>query len=377
MMTEMRPPRHEVNCPRPVSEEDLSRSISRDVPKTIQTMTTELSKAGVMVQDMIVLSQFSWSLEGIDASRSTISAFRGMEKPIVIVVVGIDMDDTTLACALGRATTRAYIIVPIELLACLSRVKSDFLRKGLEKINLSSVLNQDACDPAPRFIANKVRKFAGETGRHEVFGEGFFYASRWRRWVYEGGPQWANRGVQFWGWWLSLSTSLPISGIDRVRNELTDCYLLPCAKCGTTTPHDRFDVCLTCQASPLNEAKTSTIVSQAAELDVVRSSTRGRSLINVASLVGNFQFPRCNDAVRGITEVPVLDLATSIVEFRMRHEAIVATKSQIEQWLREVLVASDLDDSIVPLVGRTIGSLCAQKILVKIDTGRYRLTDAQ
>lgn len=377
VMTEMRPPRHEVNCPRPVSEEDLSRSISRDVPKTIQTMTTELSKAGVMVQDMIVLSQFSWSLEGIDASRSTISAFRGMEKPIVIVVVGIDMDDTTLACALGRATTRAYIIVPIELLACLSRVKSDFLRKGLEKINLSSVLNQDACDPAPRFIANKVRKFAGETGRHEVFGEGFFYANRWRRWVYEGGPQWANRGVQFWGWWLSLSTSLPISGIDRVRNELTDCYLLPCAKCGTTTPHDRFDVCLTCQASPLNEAKTSTIVSQAAELDVVRSSTRGRSLINVASLVGNFQFPRCNDAVRGITEVPVLDLATSIVEFRMRHEAIVATKSLIEQWLREVLVASDLDDSIVPLVGRTIGSLCAQKILVKIDTGRYRLTDAQ
>lgn len=78
-----------------------------------------------------------------------------------------------------------------------------------------------------------------------------------------------------------------------------------------------------------------------------------------------------------ITEVPVLDLATSIVEFRMRHEAIVATKSQIEQWLREVLVASDLDDSIVPLVGRTIGSLCAQKILVKIHTGRYQLTDTQ
>lgn len=377
VMTEMRPPRHEVNCPRPVSEEDLSRSISRDVPKTIQTMTTELSKAGVMVQDMIVLSQFSWSLEGIDASRSTISAFRGMEKPIVIVVVGIDMDDTTLACALGRATTRAYIIVPIELLACLSRVKSDFLRKGLEKINLSSVLNQDACDPDPRFIANKVRKYAGETGRHEVFGEGFFYASKWRRWVYEGGAQWANRGVQFWGWWLSLSTNLPISGIDPVRNELTNCFLQPCAKCDTTTPHDPFGTCLTCPALPLDEANISAIVLHSAELGVVRSVTRGKSLIKVAALVADFQFPRSNGAVHGITEVPVLDLATTIIEFRMRREAIVATKSQIEQWLREVLVASDLDDSIVHLVGRTIGSLCAQKILVKIDTGRYRLTDAQ
>lgn len=377
VMTEMRPPRHEVNCPRPVSEEDLSRSISRDVPKTIQTMTTELSKAGVVAQDMIVLSQFSWSLEGINASRSTISAFRGMEKPIVIVVVGIDMDDTTLACALGRATTRAYIIVPIELLACLSRVKSDFLRKGLEKINLSSVLIQDACDPVPRFIANKVQKFAGEIGRHEVFGEGFFYASKWRRWVYEGGAQWANRGVQFWGWWLSLSTNLPISGIDPVRNELTNCFLQPCAKCDTTTPHDPFGTCLTCPALPLDEANISVIVLQAAELGVVRSVTRGKSLIKVAALVADFQFPRSNEAVHGRTDVPVLDLATTIVEFRMRREAIVATKSQIEQWLREVLVASDLDDSIVPLVGRTIGSLCAQKILVKIDTGRYRLTDAQ
>ncbi|MPM98422.1 hypothetical protein SDC9_145608 [bioreactor metagenome] len=127
----------------------------------------------------------------------------------------------------------------------------------------------------------------------------------------------------------------------------------------------------------MDEANISAIVLHSAELGVVRSVTRGKSLIKVAALVADFQFPRSNGAVHGITEVPVLDLATTIIEFRMRREAIVATKSQIEQWLREVLVASDLDDSIVHLVGRTIGSLCAQKILVKIDTGRYRLTDAQ
>lgn len=376
-MTEMRPPRHEVNCPRPISREDLSKSISRDVSLSIQTMTEKLSKAGVMAEDMIVLSQFSWLVGAIDVSRSTISAYRGMEKPVVIIVAGFDMDDTTLACALGRATTRAYIIVPIELLVGLSGVKSDFLRKGLEKIDRTQVLNQDACNPDPRFIANKVPKFAGAIGRHEIFGEGFFYASRWRRWVYEGGPRWTNRGVQLWGWWLSLSTSLPISGIDPVRNELTGCYLHSCAECGTTTPHDAHRICLTCLASPLDEARTSEIVMQAAELRVVRSSTREQSLIKVAALVGDFQFPRSNDAVSRMTEVPVLFLATTIVEFRMRRGAIVATKSQMEQWLREVLVASDLNDSIEGLTGRTISSLCAQKLLVKIDTGRYRLTDSQ
>jgi len=376
-MVEMRPPRHEVNCPRPTSREDLSRSISWDVSKRIQALTAELSKAGVMTQDMIVLGQFSRLLEGIDAPRSTISAYRGMEKPVVIVVVGFDMDDTTLACALGRATTSAYIIVPIELLPGLSGVKSDFLRKALEKIDCARVLDQDACDPDPRFIANKVRKFAGAIGGHEIFGEGFFYASRWRRWVYEGGARWLNRGAQLWGWWLSLSTNLPISGIDPVRNELTDCSLRPCTECGTTTPHDPFGTCLTCLASPLDEARISAIVLQAAELGVVRSTTRGQSLIKAAALVGDFQFPRSNDTVCGMTEVPVLALATTIVEFRMRREATVATKSQVEQWLQEVLVASELDDSIVVLAGRTISSLCGQKILVKIDTRRYRLTDPQ
>jgi len=145
-----------------------------------------------------------------------------------------------------------------------------------------------------------------------------------------------------------------------VRNELTECYLRPCAECGTTTPHDVRRKCLTCLVSPLDESRTSAIVLQAAELGAVRSTTQGQSLIKVAALVGDFQFPRSSDTVRGMTEVPVLDLATTIVEFRMRREATVATKTQVEQWLREVLVASELDAPIAALAGRTISSLCAQ-----------------
>ncbi|MFM9866429.1 nuclease-related domain-containing DEAD/DEAH box helicase [Achromobacter xylosoxidans] len=375
-MVEMRPPRHEVHCPRPLAKEDLSRSISWDVSKRIQILTAELSKAGVMRQDMIVLSQFSASLEGVDVSQSTISAYRGMEKPVVIVVVGIDMDDTTLACAIGRATTRAYIIVPIELITCLSRVKSDFLRKGLENIDRAPLLEQDERDLAPRLIANRVKKYAGLVGRHEIFGEGFSYASRWRRWVYEGGAKWSNRGVQLWGWWLSLTTSLHISGIDVERNEPTGCYLRHCVECNTFTPHT-VRTCLTCLSPPLDESTASEIVLQAANFGTARPGMRGQSLIKVAALVGNFHFPRSNDAVYGQTEMPDLFLATTIVEFRMRQGSPIATRSQIEYWLREMLVASDLDDSIERLAGRTIGSLCAQDLLLRIGTGRYRLTDLQ
>lgn len=373
----LRSPPHEVHNPRPISSDDLSRSTVWDVPKKIKNLMADLSKDGVKPQDMIVLCQFPWELEGIDVSRSTISAYRGMEKPVVIVVAGFGMDDTTLACALGRATSRAHIVVSIDLLAGLSSVKSEFLRKGLEKLDLARVLEQDAQSQAPRFIVNKMSKFASAIGRHEVFGEGFYYASRWRRWVYEGGAQWTNRGAKLWGWWLSLSTNLPISGVDTVRNEPTGCVLLPCAECETTTPHEARGICLTCQAAPLDDSITSAIVQQAAELGVVRSSTRGQSLIKVAALVGDFTFPRCNDTVHGITEMPVLTLATTIVEFRMRCGAKVATKAQMGHWLREVLVASDLEDSIEDLAGRAISSLCAKKLLAKIDTGRYQLTDSQ
>jgi hypothetical protein len=296
-----------------------------------------------------------------------------MEKPVVIVIVGFEMDNTTLACALGRATTQARIVVPVELLIGLSDVKSDFMRSALQEIDPTKVLNQDAGASSPRFIANKLQKYAGTIGEHSILGEGFAYASRWRRWIYEGGPRWANRSVQLWGWWLSLSTSLPISGLDPVRNEPTDCRLQHCAECDNITPHDGLRKCLTCLAPPLSEASVSEIVRHAATFGKVHSGLPWQSLINVAVLVANFQFPRSNEGVRGIVEVPALFLATTIVEFRMRNEAPVAQKSQMEQWLREVLLVEELDDSIEDLTGRTIGSLCAQKLLKKTDIGRYRL----
>jgi hypothetical protein len=102
-----------------------------------------------------------------------------------------------------------------------------------------------------------------------------------------------------------------------------------------------------------------------------------QSLIKVAALVGDFKFPGTNGIVNRMTEVPALDLATTIVEFRMYCGSPVATKSQIVQWLREVFVLSELDDSVEGLAGRTIGSLCAKRQLEKIDTGRYRLINPQ
>jgi hypothetical protein len=376
-MMEMLPPRHEVNCPRPISVEDLSRSISWDIPKKLQTMIMDLSKDGVMKEDLIVLGQFSSTLQNIDFPYSTISAYRGMEAPVVIVVAGFDMDDITLACALGRATTRAHIIVPIELLVAQSSIKSDFLRKGLEKIDRASVLEQDSRAVAPRFIVNRMQRYAGMIGRHEVLGDVFVYASRWRRWVYEGGTRWRNRGVQLWGWWISLSTGLTISGIDSARNELTEGYLKPCTECETVTPHNMYGACLTCLAPSLNEAGVCEIVQQATDLSIERSTVSGKSLMRVAALVGDFRFPRSNDVVRGITEVPSLFLATTVVEFRMRREATIVTKSQVMQWLQDVLETGDLDGSMENLTGRTIGSLCAQKIMVKIDAGTYRLSDLE
>ncbi|MBK3434400.1 AAA family ATPase [Pseudomonas sp. PA-3-10C] len=375
-MLEMRQPRHEVNCPRPVTGEDLGRKISRDVSKTLRFMMASLVKDGVSKHDVIVLGQYSLSLAGIDLPSSTISAYRGMEAPVVIVVAGFDMDDTTLACALGRATTRAHIIVPIELLVGVRGVKSDFLRKLLDKMDRVPIIEQDALEAEPRFIVNRVHRYAGLVGRHEVFGEGFAYASKWRRWVYEGGIRWSNRGVQLWGWMISLTTGTRIVGIDPVRNELTEGWLRLCNECETMTPHDKFDRCLTCVSSPLDDESISQIALQAAVLGTDRSTARGSSMFNAAALIRDFQFPSENEYLHAIDELPDLFIATAVIEYRMRRNASVATKVEVVQWLSEIFVLSELECSYEALAGRAIGSLCAKKLMSKVDTGRYRLTDS-
>jgi hypothetical protein len=156
----------------------INYATSLNPNKFRQRVNRLLAQSSVLVlsQNLIVLSQFFLSLEGIDVPSSTISACRGMETPVVIVVAGFNIDDITLALALGRATTRAYIIVSIELLVGLSGVKSDFLRKGVEKIDHAWVLDQNARAPTSRFIVNRLRKYAGIVKRHEIFGEGFVYA---------------------------------------------------------------------------------------------------------------------------------------------------------------------------------------------------------
>ncbi|MGV8268420.1 hypothetical protein ACV334_38355, partial [Pseudomonas aeruginosa] len=84
--------------------------------------------------------------------------------------------------------------------------------------------------PAQRFIVNRVQKYSGLIGSHEIFGEGYLYASRWKRCNYAGCTRSSSRGAQPWGWRLSVSTGLPISDIDYARKELTDGVLRKCAK---------------------------------------------------------------------------------------------------------------------------------------------------
>ncbi|ANH66602.1 ATP-binding protein [Mitsuaria sp. 7] len=373
-MIEMRPPRHEVHIPRPVADDDLSRTITWDVSKSLEVLRQKLVAEGAKTDDMVVLSQFPIA-PGVIA-RSTISAYRGMEKPIVIVVAGFDMDDTTLACALGRATTRAYVLVPVGLLIGRGGVKSDFLRKGLEQTDISRFLDKDAGEPEPRFIDNLVCRFAGRIASHEVFGGHFSYATRWRRWLYQG-AKWHNRGAQLWANWLELRTGIPVCGIDPVRNSLTEGDLQDCESCGGRTPHHLRRGCLACETAPLDDEEARSLAGLASHLDAIHTD-KAQSVINVAALVGDSKFQRMEEWVGGGTVFfPELFLATSIIEFRMLRGAPAATKSQMEQWLRDMLVASELTDSIEGLTGRAIGSLCGQKLLMKTGPGQYQLTGPQ
>ncbi|WP_218187512.1 hypothetical protein, partial [Pseudomonas sp. SHC52] len=161
-----------------------------------------------------------------------------------------------------------------------------------------------------------------------------------------------------------------------VRNELTEGWLRPCTECEAMTPHDKFNRCLTCVSSPLDDESISRIAMQAALLATARSSARGNSMFNAAALIRDFQFPDENEYLYAVDEFPDLFIATSVIEYRMRCNASTATKDEVVQWLREIFVLSDLGCSYEVLAGRAIGSLCAKKLMSKIDTGKYRLSDS-
>ena len=113
------PPSHQLHIPRELEADTLEEHLASDIPDALEKILARLAADGMAQQDIVVLSKYGWvhADEHTHLARyETLSRFRGLESPIVIVCDAQTMDDYELFCAYSRATTLCIALYNAEIL---------------------------------------------------------------------------------------------------------------------------------------------------------------------------------------------------------------------------------------------------------------------
>lgn len=121
----VRRPEYQLHIPRELQSDELQETLVAGARDYLDITISRLLASGVVPSDIVVLSKFGWlgtpADEHVDSGGQTVqfetlSRYRGMEAPIVIVYRAEDMDDAELFCAYSRATTLCIPIYDAEVL---------------------------------------------------------------------------------------------------------------------------------------------------------------------------------------------------------------------------------------------------------------------
>lgn len=109
---------HQLHMPRELEVDTLREVLVVGMSESISRTVAMLAEKGVSSSDIVLLNKYGWMTD--DDSRPlahyTISRFRGMESPVVIVCSAEEMDDAELFCAYSRATTLCIALYDAEVL---------------------------------------------------------------------------------------------------------------------------------------------------------------------------------------------------------------------------------------------------------------------
>lgn len=109
---------HQLHMPRELEVDTLREVLVVGMSESISRTVAILTEKGVSGSDIVLLNKYGWIRNG-DASpfaHHTISRFRGMEAPVVVVCSAEEMDDAELFCAYSRATTLCIALYDAEVL---------------------------------------------------------------------------------------------------------------------------------------------------------------------------------------------------------------------------------------------------------------------
>jgi len=356
--------------------DSLTQSFVRNVELSTRKHVERLLSQGAKEDDIVILTEFSPSFSVGAVPMMTIASFRGMEAPIVIVLPIPKTDDNTLACALGRCTTQAIVLLQIEdFLIDPVDIASVYLRERARLMRLT-LENRDRADAAPLLVKSIVERFAGTTHHHTFGGLDFAFSPVWRCWIAEG-AKWPNSVAHLWSVFLCLLTGADIYGVDVNNNRFGQALKVQqCGTCKTVTPHRAPRMkCIACAANAPDAASFDLIMPVLSGANPVLAAPL-QSVVNVSRKITN---PEGKYDLPGVVSSPAADVDLMLASVLMLIQAETKTgvfgRDEIETWLAAALVPADFDSSIGKIASRVITSLCnrtKRDVMERVGQGRYR-----
>lgn len=117
-LIEVLPSPLQLTSPREFDAATVRELVVGDFETCLTVITDELFSSGIHVDEIVVLSKYSNLTLEVDhfvqkhpgICQITVSRFRGMEAPVVIVVSADEFSDQELFCAYSRATTLCFVL---------------------------------------------------------------------------------------------------------------------------------------------------------------------------------------------------------------------------------------------------------------------------
>lgn len=398
-------PAYQVFSPRELEPDALQERVVADVGQAIDLVLAELETQGLRREDVVVLSKYAALDEYQGHERyETVSRFRGLEAPAIVIAWAERMDDVELFCAYSRATSVCVALYDAENLGF--RVPSGrFHQLILAEPRNAELAKETSEQASTRFImANHVRSLPLSLKSANIC-----WCSDWGAWLVdrrdndEAAELWIDYLVCHHRWpvyaWTDKSRrevqfSMPVDDADR-GNGGSPHRLGSCKDCDAVAPFQReasSDAwhCQACAAKSENRGEpTPQLFDLLSEYDQLlcygtkeNKNELGRLPLSLAALGARrlarenagYQCPQLEMLPAGTI---VFRAAMAFVYARislLSEETLLVLDRLAEATGRYVLPPGVTADLWRNRIALALGRSYNQKLLVRVGKGRYKIS---
>lgn len=246
-LKQVRRPEVQLHTPRELEVDALEELLVVGMDDALIQTLSRLEKTGVLNSDIVVLNKFGKDRESapdLPVRCDTVSRFRGLESPVIIIRNAEQMDDTELFCAYSRSTSLCIAIYDAELLGARGAGSQ------MQSLVLSEPGNAASAERAWRHA------YAGELVCQNLTVTWFNLRSVELGWIKEWNswalvlkdvlaPYWIDYLASHYRWNIyfwdksDLRRARRCSPVKDVGTESPGdlaCALLPCESCAMMTP---------------------------------------------------------------------------------------------------------------------------------------------